>query len=534
MREARWHIRARWLCAAFLAACAIAARVRGHVESVVPLLVVSAGIAAYNVAFLRMAERDRLVGPRAAVACLLLDIVALTVYLHYSGDIENPLQGAYVLPVVAGSTLVSRRAGFLLASCGALLFGLLLLATLFDRFPVHLAHHHLSFVEGWELHARIDPDLNPGGEDFIGVRIGWLLVLLFGCAYGFGSLSDRVREQERALTRENVRMETLLATLPVGVVLIEADGRLARPNPTACALLGDIDGKPASSLDPAIELPARIAALGPSTETYETTVGDRVLEHGLALIRADRSAVWVVRDVTQQRRLLAQVMHHSKMADLGLLAAGIAHEIGNPLSSMSAILQLALMKGPAVEGAARLRLLATHLDRIHQIVRDITGFARPSAGRRTRVRISEMVEHALGIFRLHEKARKVQVDVRPTKEEIWVEVVEDQIMQVILNLLLNAADASAAGGTIVVEASSVEGEARLSVADQGSGITEEARRRLFTPFFTTKEPGQGVGLGLFVSESIMRVHGGRIEVSSSPGKGSSFVVCLPVGERKAA
>jgi signal transduction histidine kinase len=297
-------------------------------------------------------------------------------------------------------------------------------------------------------------------------------------------------------------------------------------------LLDGARHKTIGALDPELGLAERFNHFSGAVEEFETSFRARVYEHALARRVPGGPVVWVFRDTTDHRRLVGQVMHRSKMEDLGLLAAGIAHEIGNPLSSMSAIIQLMQMKGPAPEIGERLKSLGSHVERIGRIVQDITGFARPSAGKRTPVTVRGLIDKALQIFRLHDKAKEIEVALEAPAQPVWVEVVEDQIVQVLLNLLLNAADASGGRGQVGLQVRADQGDVEIAVVDHGSGITAEARSHLFTPFFTTKGQGKGVGLGLFMSESIARAHDGRIDVQSSPNKGSTFTLCLPQDGQK--
>jgi signal transduction histidine kinase len=526
MREFHWHVVARAIVTAFLALAAVIASLCKYVTSPWHLIGVCGAILVYNsLIFLTPWHVAR---PRpATLISLILDLFALTAYLHYSGDIENPLIIAYSLPVVTGAVVLSRRAGFLLAGLAVLLFITLMLMTLLDAFPVHVPHHHLALVGDLNINERIDPDLNDQGWNYILTHLLILTAVLFGSAHGFGTLSERLRATERDLRNENERLLLLLTILPEGVVLLGQDGLVLHANPAAGMLMNGSDGRSVQTLDRDLGLAERFAGFSSAMEEFETTYHGRTLQHALARRSSAGPVVWVFRDLTDQRRLMAQVMHRSKMIDLGLLAAGIAHEIGNPLSSMSAILQVMEMKHPTPEVSERIQVLHSHVDRISRIVQDVTGFARPSAGRRTSSDARALLGKALQIFKFHDKAKELRIDRTDPPEPAGVEVIEDQIVQVLLNLLLNAADACEGRGTVRTSVECGSREVRISIADSGAGISDEVRSHLFTPFFTTKEQGKGAGLGLFISESIARGHEGRLEVASTPGKGSVFTLCLP-------
>lgn len=528
MREFHWHVVSRFIITAFLVLAAFLASLLGYISSPWPAVSVCAAILVYNsLIFLTPWHATR---PRAAtMLSLILDLVALTSFLHFSGDIENPLFLAYSLPVVAGAVLLSRPAGFFLAGFAGFVFITLILMTTLDAFPIHVAHHHLSLVGDLNLHDRIDPDLNLQGWNYILTHLLVLMAVLFGSAHGFGTLAERVREKERELLDENERLVLLLSILPEGAVLFGPDGTILHANRAARQRIGD----PAHvrALDPSLGVAGHFEHLSAPLEQFESTHQGRTLDHALARRSPGGPVVWVFRDLTDQRRLMAQVMHRSKMNELGLLAAGIAHEIGNPLSSMSAILQVMELQRPAPPLSERLRSLQSHVERISHIVQDITGFARPSPNRRSSVDARALLDKSLQIFRLHDKAKQVSLERIAPPEPAVVEVIEDQGVQILLNLLLNAADACDGRGAVVAAVSSAGPEVRISITDSGTGIPDSARSHLFTPFFTTKDQGKGAGLGLFVSESIARAHDGRIEVRSSEGQGSTFTLCLPRAER---
>jgi signal transduction histidine kinase len=524
--EYGWHVLARWWAVAFLALAALVARGSGFIPILWPLLAVTALMAGYN--FLLQSTHWMRWQPDVVTRIVLFaDVLALTAYLHFAGDIENPLALAYCLPVVAGALLLSKRSAFLLAGASIALFFALIALTAVDVLPVHLCHYHLDLLGNLTVEETVDPDSNPQGWNYIGAHMISLAAVLFGCAYGFGTLADRIHESNLALERENERIALLLNIIPDGVVLLDRSGAILHSNPAAAPLVRTEGKTKIGELDPRLELPRRIASFAGPIEEFETHFDGRVLEHTLASRAEGNRIAWVIQDLTEQRRLTAQVMHMSKMIDLGLLAAGIAHEIGNPLSSMSAIIDVMEMKQTAPGVSDKLKSLRSHVERIHRIVQDVTSFARPSAGRRTRIAAPQIVDKALQIFRLHERTRGIRLDVHASDPALVVDVVEDQLVQVLLNLLLNAVDASSREGTVGVRASAAGGRVLLAVSDSGIGMSEETKRRLFTPFFTTKDPGKGVGLGLFISESIVRGHGGTIEVQTAEGKGATFTVSLP-------
>lgn len=235
----------------------------------------------------------------------------------------------------------------------------------------------------------------------------------------------------------------------------------------------------------------------------------------------------------------AQVLHQEKMAAFGLLAAGIAHEVGNPLTGISTVIQMLERKNPDEYTREKLGLVTGQLARIQSILRELVTFSRPASDRRTTVAVRDVVDDALGIAKYYKggKNRHIEADV-PADLPPLVGV-RDQLVQVVLNLVLNAIDATGKGGRVVVRAEGgVAGEdedrathptpdhhgVKLSVADDGCGIDPALQGRLFRPYFTTKK--HGTGLGLFVTRRIVEAHGGSVWVESEPGRGTTFRVWL--------
>jgi len=247
-------------------------------------------------------------------------------------------------------------------------------------------------------------------------------------------------------------------------------------------------------------------------------------------------------DLTALRALQNQVLHAEKLATVGQIAAGVAHEINNPLTSIQMCVEAVLRKANlACQGRVpnryeptdieRLMKIREGADRIQKFSRDLTTYARPSGREIEEVNLNEIVEHALSFCEhvLYEAKASLTRDLAPDLPRVWV--VRDHIMQVVTNLVSNAAQAlSDEGGLIVVRTfSDGAGHAGLAVSDNGEGILEADRERVFEPFFTTKPAGRGTGLGLPVVRNIVLAHGGEITFDSRPGAGTTFVASFPPG-----
>ncbi len=222
----------------------------------------------------------------------------------------------------------------------------------------------------------------------------------------------------------------------------------------------------------------------------------------------------------------ARVIQQEKMAAFGLLAAGIAHEVGNPLAALSSLVQMLQRRGPDAYTAAKLELAGRQLQRIERTVRELVDFSRPASSNLGRVRVAEVVEEALGIAKYYQRTKQRSITTAIPAELPTVTAVRDHLTQVVLNLVLNAIDATEDQGTVHLEAC-VDGPwLVLSVEDDGRGIAPGDRGRMFQHFFTTKP--HGTGLGLFVSRQILEDVAGRLDYCSEPGEGSTFFVRIPL------
>jgi signal transduction histidine kinase len=222
----------------------------------------------------------------------------------------------------------------------------------------------------------------------------------------------------------------------------------------------------------------------------------------------------------------AHVLHQEKMAAFGLLAAGIAHEVGNPLTSISSMVQILQRRDSDPYTLNKLALVSGQLQRIRGILRELIEFSRPASSERTRVSLGEILDEALNIAKYYKRMRPriPTPELPPDLPPLFA--VRDQLVQVFLNLVLNALDATDRDGRIELLVTRRDDGVEVSVRDSGSGIALEHGARLFQPYFTTKK--HGTGLGLFVTRQLVAEHGGTVTFESRLGEGATFRVFLPL------
>ncbi len=222
----------------------------------------------------------------------------------------------------------------------------------------------------------------------------------------------------------------------------------------------------------------------------------------------------------------AHVLHQEKMAAFGLLAAGIAHEVGNPLTSISSLVQMVQRRAADPYTLDKLSLVSGQLQRIRTTLRELVEFSRPASNERARVSLADILGEALNIAKYYKRTRgriaapDLPADLPP------LYAVREQLVQVFLNLVLNAADAVGKDGRIELGVKRKGEGVEVTVRDNGCGIAPEHAGRLFQPYFTTKK--HGTGLGLFVTRQLVTEHGGTVACESRPGEGTVFRVWLPL------
>jgi Na+/proline symporter/signal transduction histidine kinase len=242
--------------------------------------------------------------------------------------------------------------------------------------------------------------------------------------------------------------------------------------------------------------------------------------------------VVILEDITEKKKMEEQLQQASKLASLGKLTAGISHEIGNPLASISSLVQelksLTMESGEDKEFSSEsLKTINSHIERIAKIVRSLGDFARISTKEKIPSNISEILDRTINLVKYDKRFKNVQlvpnIDTIPP-----FRINPDQIQQVFLNLMLNSIDAMPEGGKLTVSMKKTDSSVEVMFSDTGTGIDETIIDRIFDPFFTTKSPGRGTGLGLSICYGIIKEHNGTITVKSRKGEGTTFTIRLPV------
>jgi len=250
-------------------------------------------------------------------------------------------------------------------------------------------------------------------------------------------------------------------------------------------------------------------------------------------------------DVTENKTLERALLHTEKMAAMGTLASGLAHEMGTPMNVILGRAETLLRHTQEEQTVKGLTIIIKQIDRMTQLIDRLLAFARTAPLERRQFDLNALINKSVELVGQQIEKKKVAVKtlLDPKLPAIWGD--PDQIVQMMVNLLINALDALPSGGAISIKTArltmrktrlplrpshdKIKGAIRIVFEDRGSGIDPVHIDKIFDPFFTTKPVGKGTGLGLAVVSGIVRDHGGRIEVASLPGQGTTFTIDLPVG-----
>jgi two-component system NtrC family sensor kinase len=346
--------------------------------------------------------------------------------------------------------------------------------------------------------------------------------------------------------------ETAFDALREGMAVVDEGGRVLRANRSLARMLD----RPVATVVGEELVPALVGQAREGAELLDAARrGEQVpalvahserLQRSLRIHAArisgtgpEQSVVVLVEDVTDQQAMEAQLIQSAKLAAVGQLVSGVAHELNNPLTSIAGLSEFLLeQKEVGPKDRDHLQVIHEQAERAGRIVGNLLTFARKGTAERARVNLNDVVQRTLLLMSYDLKLKDIRIEENLVSGVPEVMGDSHALQQVVLNLVTNAAHAVAANGpgrprTIRINTRFDE-RVRLRVADTGPGIPDEVLPHLFTPFFTTKEPGQGTGLGLSITYSIVEAHGGRITVERPADGGAVFLVDLPPADPPAA
>src|SRR5574338_31473 len=364
-------------------------------------------------------------------------------------------------------------------------------------------------------------------------------------------------QQERAAELKLLKEfnESIIESINVGLLAVDLDGRVTRLNSALEHILDlrrdaaigkrveDLFSEDfADTLHPVLGKDGwRLREIRNIYKLHTATLGSRSLVLNIALAplqdgQGQTGALVVLEDVTTRISLEEQLQQREKLSSIGLLAAGVAHEVNTPLTGVSSYTQMLLsMLNENDPKHALLQKVRTQAERATNIVNNLLNFSRTgSATEFCEVDVSHVLDDTLQLLEPQLRRSQIEIVRRYDKEAPEAYGNAGKLQQVFTNLILNARDAIPDGGRIIVATDTADdGSLVAEISDTGIGIAPENVAKIYDPFFTTKGVGQGTGLGLAVSYGIVQEHGGHITVDSTPGQGTSFRITLPTARARA-
>ncbi|HEX5581442.1 MAG TPA: ATP-binding protein, partial [Gemmatimonadaceae bacterium] len=398
--------------------------------------------------------------------------------------------------------------------------------------------------------------VTPPGETLDGAHAAELRQLAASMALAVDTLL--LAEDERRRTAREREMAAALATMDQPVLVLDLDGRIRGANQAAEREYGyplaELTGTHVTRLAPSDRAPTPawgnavipdpsalpLGALAAGTQRVAESVHRRrdgsefpvSVTRGTIRDEEGRAVGHVlgVRNLSEERRVAEQLRQHERLAALGSLVAGVAHELNNPLTGISAFSQLLLEEGLDEEQTEAVRLIKREADRAVGVIRDLLLFSRKAGGALSEVDVNAVLQLAVRLRTYTLRAERIQVELDLDESSPRSMGDEHRMQQVFLNLIVNAEHAMAGRDErrLTLRTHVTGAHLVVEVSDTGSGMSAETLAHVFEPFFTTKPAGSGTGLGLSVSYGIVQALGGAIAVDSTPGVGTTFRITLPL------
>ena len=566
VRNALWTVRLRWLGGTVIIVGTLLAKFAGVIDQAAVLIGIGLAVLGYNtlISMAMGSGRARLTFQRAQriwLVQILADVSSLTAIIYFCGGIESPVIIFYVFHVVCAGILLARRVSYLVATLATVLLGLVGVL----QAAVPGLYHPLTLGFAGQYYRN---------WTFVGLEL-----LAFGAAmhvavYTTTAISKRLRATERQIIHARNLLNSIITSMSEVVIFLSPEGELQLWNPAAARWFCRDSSRQGPAPASGVELPEPIQAFiervrqASSVLSFQSfTLEVSVSPSGPARqFQTNTSAVFdeskqhlgyviVAEDMTEQRQLeqnlrarnrevldmsealqrnQREMAQREKMVAVGTMAAGIAHEIGNPLACLSAVVQLLNRRQRSAEDHRHLNTLQEQIERIVKIVKQLLDFARPAPREWVTADLDDLIEQTLKMLRYSSRVRQSRIESIRNRNLPKVRTIPQQFQQILVNLLLNALDAveDLEGEQVIrLERLAEDGWVKVIVKDGGCGMTQDQVRQALEPFYTTKSPGKGTGLGLAVCHRFIEFHQGRIQIDSAPGRGTVVTVSFPAPAR---
>jgi two-component system sensor histidine kinase PilS (NtrC family) len=496
------------------------------------LLVLSAVIGALHYAVFRLGLDHR----KVLWSVLTADVFLATAIVHYSGGVTSPFCLIYCISIIAAAFLLEVYGGLgiaLFASCCYIAYAVFQ----FSGTLMPPVSHNLGVLSSdpWIVKLYLDVSL----------------FLLVGSVSGY--LAERMKMKgkqletaETELKQLRIDTDNILHNMSSGVLVVDSQQKVLTINPAAEEILdvkeSDISSKSVSDAF-GLAMPELERELLDAFDLEEGKSRHEIMlnqEEGkaiplgisISILQANgrkRGVIAVFQDLSEVREMEVRMRKADRLAAVGALSAGIAHEIRNPLASISGSIEM-LQNELQLDGEQKrlMKLITRESDRLDRIISDFLEFARMRPPTMRGMPVDTCIEDVLALLRTNTAISKgIEIRLIKSVEGAWVSIDEEQLRQVFLNLCINACESMRGKGRLMIDLA-VDGEddLRISIQDEGPGIGEEAEKHLFEPFFTTKDGG--TGLGLAIANKIIEAHNGRIAYRNRDEGGAEFSVVLPL------
>jgi two-component system sensor histidine kinase PilS (NtrC family) len=452
---------------------------------------------------------------------LLLDVIFEIILIYITGGIESWFSFTLILTVISSSIVLNKSAGYIIATCSSVLYGLIVTLPFYRSPPIT--------SEGLT-----------DEKDYL-YKLFVHIISFYLTAYLSGYLSSRLEKTTQKLEKKDLDLRDLeffsrevVESLPSGLFTTNISGNVLIFNRAAERITGirkgSIIGQRIDSVLPFFKFPF---SEGRKEDIIIVEGVQKIIGLGISTLRgideSTKGFIVIFQDLTQLKRLETEMKQKEKWAAIGELSSNIAHEIRNPLASLKGSIEM--LKEDSVSKNYKKRLMEialNEMERLDRIITDFLTYSRPTPPEFKRFELHSMLDETIELLKNVEQ-NNISINKKYTGR-LEVDADPQKMRQVFWNLGINSIEAMPEGGELIISTRNMDRYVEIIFKDFGAGIDGKNIEKIFYPFFTTKE--NGTGLGLAIAYRIIEEHNGRINVNSSPGVGTTFEIILPKTDEK--